>query len=67
MRQYHHARGIRTIVGGVDEAAAHGPQTHHVEERAADHSRAHDARLAETDHREVDGREVAQRGHGLHA
>ncbi len=67
MRQHRHARGIRAIVCGVDEAAAHGPQAHHVEERAADHSRANDTRLAETDHREADGREVAKRGHGLHA
>ena len=54
-----------TIIRGVDEAAAQGPQTHHVEERAADHSRAHDTRLAETDDREAGGREVAQLGHGF--
>jgi hypothetical protein len=32
--------------------AAPGPQTHHVEVRAADHAGAHDTRLAETDHGE---------------
>jgi hypothetical protein len=67
MRQHRHGRGIRDIVSGVDEAAPHGPQAHYVEERAADHSRANDTRLADTNHREGGGREVAERGHGLHA
>ena len=48
-----------------EQAAEHGAQAHHVEERAADDARLHHARLAaETDHREIDGGEVAEGADG---
>ena len=49
----------------VQQAAEHGAKAHHVEERSADDARFHHARLAaETNHREVDRREVAERADG---
>ena len=49
----------------VQQAAEHGAKAHHVEERPADDARFHHAGLAaETDHREVDGGEVAERADG---
>ena len=60
MRQHRRARGLRAIIGGVEQPADHGPKAHHAEVRAADDAGADDPRLAETDQREVEGREVAE-------
>ena len=51
----------------VEQSAEHRTQTHHVEVRAADDAGAHLARLAEADHREADGREVAECAERFHA
>ena len=60
VRQHRRARGVRTIVGRVEQAAEHRPQAHDVEVRAADDAGTDDARLAEADHREADRGEVAE-------
>ena len=45
---------------GVEQAAEHRAQAHHLEVRAADDAGLHHARLAEADQREVDRREIAE-------
>ena len=61
MGQHRRAGRLRPIVGRTEQPAEHRAQPHDVEVRAADHAGADDARLAEADHRELDGREVAER------
>ena len=51
---------LRPIVGRAEQAAQHRTQPHDFEVRPADDARANDARLAEADHRELDGGEVAE-------
>jgi hypothetical protein len=50
----------------TDQAADHGTESHHVEVGTADHTGTDDARFAETDHREADRRELAERADRLH-
>src|SRR5437667_1366109 len=62
------ARRPGAIVLRVQQATEHGAQAHHVEERAADDARLHHAGLtAETNHREVDRREVTEGADGRDA
>ena len=56
-----------SIIGCVDQAAENGAQSHHLEVRPADDACAHDARLAQTDHREADRGEIAERRDRLHS
>ncbi len=58
--QHRDARGFGAIIRCVDEAAKSGAKAHHVEERAVDDAGVHHARFAESDHREVNGRELAK-------
>ena len=67
MRQHRGTGRLRAVVGRVEKTAAYGAKSHDVEVAAADDTGAHDARLAETDHCEVDGRELADGGQGLGA
>ena len=67
MGQHRRARGLRPIVGRVEQAAPHRAKSHDLEVRAADDPGAHHARLAEADHREVDGGELAERRQRLDA
>ena len=60
------AGGVGAVVGGSEQAAEHRTQPHHLEVRAADDSGAHLPRFAQTDHRELDHREVAELGQRLH-
>ena len=61
------AFGVPAIVSRTEEAAHHRTKPHHVEVGASNHARANRPRLAETDHREFDGREVAECAERLHA
>ena len=65
--QHGRAGGVRAIVSRVEQSAEYCVQPHHLEIRSADHAGAHLARLAQTDHGESDGREVAERGQTLDA
>ena len=67
VRQHRRARRLRPVVAGVEQAAEHRPQAHDLEVRAADDAGADHARLAEADHREADGGEVAEGGQRLDA
>ena len=51
----------RPVVGGPSRRPSTGLQAHDLEVRAPDDARAHHARLAEADHRELDRGEVAER------
>ena len=51
---------------GVEQAAHDRPQAHDLEIRSADDAGANGARVAEPDHRELDGREIAEGGDGFH-
>src|SRR2546422_1329507 len=55
MGQHRGARGLWPVVGTVDQAAPHRTKSHDVEVRSADDPGAYYARLAEANHREVDG------------
>jgi hypothetical protein len=57
--EHHRAGRVRAIVIRADEAAEHGAQAHHLEVGAADDPGSHLARIAQADHGEADGREVA--------
>ena len=50
----------RPVVGRVEQSAPDRPQPHDLEVRSADDPGADHARLAKADHRELDGREVAE-------
>src|SRR5262249_61531458 len=63
--QHRRALGLRAVVSRVEQPSQHGPQTHHLEIRSADDARADLTRLAEADHCETDGREVAERAQRL--
>ena len=67
MRQHRRARRLRPVVGRVEQTAEHRAQAHDLEIRAADDAGANHARLAEADHRELDGGEVAERRQRLDA
>ncbi len=59
------ARGLRAVVGGVQQAAKHGAKAHDLEERPANHARLHDPGLAsKTNHGEVDRGEITERADG---
>src|SRR5271163_1494690 len=53
-------RGVGTVVAIVQQAPEDRVQAHDLEIRAADNPGAYLARLAQADHREADGREVAE-------
>ena len=59
--QHHRAGGARAVVAHVEQPAQHRVQSHHLEVRSADDARAHLARLAQADHGEADGGEIAER------
>ena len=61
VRQDGDAGGLRPVVLRADQAPLDRAQAHHFEVRAANDAGAHDARLAEADHGELDGGEVAER------
>ena len=67
MGQHRGAGRLRPVVGRAEQAAEHRTQAHDVEVRPADDAGANHARLAEADHREVDGGEVAEGGQRLDA
>ena len=52
---------VRAVVSLVEQPPHHRVQAHDLEIRSADHARPDDTWLAETDHREADGGEVAER------
>ena len=61
MGEHRRARGLRPVVAWRRAGGrSTGAQPHHLEVGAADDAGANDARLAEADHRELDGREVAE-------
>src|SRR5277367_6252202 len=60
VRQDHSACCIRTVIVCVKQTAEHRVQSHHVEIGSVDHSGADLTRIAESDHREADGRKVAE-------
>ena len=65
MREDRRARRLGTIVLRVQQTAEHRAKAHHVEERPADDARLdHAGLVAEANHREVHGREVAERADG---
>ena len=66
MRENGRAVRLRPVVAGTEEPPSHGAETHDLEIGAADDPGTHRARLAEADHRELDGREVAKRGERFH-
>ena len=59
--------GLRPIIAGVEQPSHHGAEAHHLEVGPADDSCAHRARLAEAEHGELDGGEVAERAERFHA
>src|ERR1700693_1534627 len=61
------AGSFRTVVLRSDEAAEHRMKAHDVEIGAANHATSNGTRLAEADHGEVHGGEVAKRAQGFHA
>ena len=65
IRQHHRACCLWPVVAHVDQSSQHRMQPHHVEIRAAHHPRAHLARLAQPDHREANGGEIADRAERL--
>ena len=67
VRQDSRAFRFRPVVSRVEEAAHHRPQAHDLEIGSADDAGANGARFAEPDHRELDGREVAESGDGFHS
>ena len=67
MGEHRRAVGLRPVVAGVEQPPQHGTEAHHLEVGAADDAGAHRARLAEAEHGELDGGEVAERGERLHA
>ena len=50
----------------VQQASEHGAQSHHLEIRSANHSRAYLARIAQSHHGEANGGEVAELANRLH-
>jgi hypothetical protein len=63
MRQHDRTGSAGTIIGRRQQSAEHRAQAHDLEERPVDHARLDQAGLEpESDHRELDGREVAERG-----
>jgi hypothetical protein len=59
------ARRSRPVVARVEQTTPFRAQSHHFKVRPADDAGANHARLAEPDHRELDGREVAERRQGF--
>ena len=66
VRQDRRAFRLRPVVARVEQPAHHRPQAHDLEIGSADDAGANGARFAEPDHRELDGREVAESGDGFH-
>jgi hypothetical protein len=61
VRQDRHARGLGTLIGGVQQAAVQRPKPHDLEKRSVDDTRLHDARLlAEPDQCELGRGKVAE-------
>ncbi len=54
------------VVGRTEQASDRGPQPHHLEVGATHDTRADDPRLAQPEHRELDGGEVAEGRERLH-
>jgi hypothetical protein len=67
MRQDGRPRRRWAIVRSAEKAAEHGAEAHHLEVRSAHDPRLDDARFAEADQRELDGREVAEGADGAGA
>src|SRR5580692_11661259 len=67
MGQHDDARGVGTIVPRSDQTAENRTQTHYVKVVAADDAAVNDARLAESDHRKVHLREIAELAQGADA
>src|SRR5579863_9817391 len=61
-----HAGSFRTVVLRSDEATEYGTKPHHVEIRTADNTTLNRTRLAQADHGEVHGGEIAKGAHGFH-
>ena len=57
-------RGLRAIVGRIEQPPAHRAEAHHAEVRAADHSGLDDAWVAEADQCEFERREITERANG---
>ena len=54
------ARRTGAVIRGVQQAAEHGTQSHHLEVRPSDDAGAQDAWIAVAEHRELDRREIAE-------
>ena len=67
MRQHGRAARLRPVVSRAEQPAQHRTESHHVKVRPADDTGADHARLAQADHRETDGGEIAKRGQRLDA
>ena len=63
--EHNDAGSLGAVIFGADETPNHRMQAHHLEKGPVDHAAIDFARLAETDDREGDGREVAELGEGL--
>jgi hypothetical protein len=62
--QHDNARGLCTTVLRSDETAENRTQTHYIKVVAADHAAVNHARFAESDHRKVHRREIAELAYG---
>ena len=67
MGQYDGAVSLRPVVGRAEQTPQHRTKSHDVEVRPVDDSGAYPTRLAQADHGEVDGGELAEGGHRLDA
>ncbi len=67
IRQYDDASGVGATVLRSDETAENRTQTHDIKVVAADDAAVNHARFAESDHRKVHRREIAELAHGAHA
>ena len=65
--QNHDAVSFRTIVLRADETAENGMQPHHFKILAVDNARLNLARIAQANHGEADGREIAELTYGAGA
>ena len=67
VRENNDAGGVGAVVLRFNETTEDGMKAHHVEIRAVDYSGLNFARLAEADHCETGGGELAERAEGLNA
>ena len=65
--QHDDAGGVGTVVLRSDETAENRTQTHYIEVVAANDAAVNDARFAESDHRKVHLREIAELAQGVDA